>query len=217
MEKETAGAAKPAAVATTTAAATETVHERGVRQELQGVVTSTKMQKTIVVKVTRAVQHPLYHRVVRHAKKYYAHDETGEAKAGDTVVIVSTRPLSKLVQMRTWLTVADNSGARQLTCILPVGGDAGLTAGLGDIITAAVKEATPDTQVKKGTVVKAVVVRTRKEQRRKDGTYIRFDDNAAVLINDANEPIGTRVFGPVARELREKKFTKIVSLAPEVW
>ncbi|HEY0703725.1 MAG: 50S ribosomal protein L14 [Candidatus Acidiferrales bacterium] len=122
-----------------------------------------------------------------------------------------------MVQMRTWLTVADNSGARQLTCILPVGGDAGLTAGLGDIITAAVKEATPDTQVKKGTVVKAVVVRTRKEQRRKDGTYIRFDDNAAVLINDANEPIGTRVFGPVARELREKKFTKIVSLAPEVW
>jgi large subunit ribosomal protein L14 len=122
-----------------------------------------------------------------------------------------------MVQMRTWLTVADNSGARQLTCILPVGGDTGLTAGLGDIITAAVKEATPDTQVKKGTVVKAVVVRTRKEQRRKDGTYIRFDDNAAVLINDANEPIGTRVFGPVARELREKKFTKIVSLAPEVW
>ena len=122
-----------------------------------------------------------------------------------------------MVQMRTWLTVADNSGARQLTCILPVGGDAGLTAGLGDIITAAVKEATPDTQVKKGTVVKAVVVRTRKEQRRKDGTYIRFDDNAAVLINDANEPIGTRVFGPVARDLREKKFTKIVSLAPEVW
>ena len=122
-----------------------------------------------------------------------------------------------MVQMRTWLTVADNSGARQLTCILPVGGDAGLVAGLGDIITAAVKEATPDSQVKKGKVVRAVVVRTRKEQRRRDGTYIRFDDNAAVLINDANEPIGTRVFGPVARELREKKFTKIVSLAPEVW
>ena len=121
-----------------------------------------------------------------------------------------------MVQMRTWLTVADNSGARQITCILPLGGDAGLTAGLGDIITAAVKEATPDTQVKKGTVVRAVVVRTRKEQRRKDGTYIRFDDNAAVLINDANEPIGTRVFGPVARELRDKKFMRIVSLAPEV-
>jgi len=122
-----------------------------------------------------------------------------------------------MVQMRTWLTVADNSGARQLTCILPVGGDAGLVAGLGDVITAAVKEATPDSQIKKGKVVRAVVVRTRKEHRRKDGTYIRFDDNAAVLINDANEPIGTRVFGPVARELRDKKFTKIVSLAPEVW
>ena len=122
-----------------------------------------------------------------------------------------------MVQMRTWLTVADSSGARQLTCILPIGGDAGLVAGLGDVITASVKEATPDSQVKKGTVVKAVVVRTRKEHRRRDGTYIRFDDNAAVLINDANEPIGTRVFGPVARELRDKKFTKIVSLAPEVW
>ena len=122
-----------------------------------------------------------------------------------------------MVQMRTWLTVADNSGARQLTCILPVGGDAGPTAGLGDVITAAVKESTPESQVKKGTVVRAVVVRTRKEQRRKDGTYIRFDDNAAVLINDAGEPVGTRVFGPVARELREKKYTKIVSLAPEVW
>jgi large subunit ribosomal protein L14 len=122
-----------------------------------------------------------------------------------------------MVQMRTWLTVADNSGARQITCILPVGGDAGLNAGLGDVITAAVKEATPDSQVKKGKVVRAVVVRTRKEHRRKDGTYIRFDDNAAVLINDANEPVGTRVFGPVARELRDKKFTKIVSLAPEVW
>jgi large subunit ribosomal protein L14 len=122
-----------------------------------------------------------------------------------------------MVQMRTWLTVADNSGARQITCILPLGGDAGLKAGLGDIITAAVKEATPDGQVKKGKVVKAVVVRTRKEQRRKDGSYIRFDDNAAVIINDAGEPVGTRVFGPVARELREKKFTKIISLAPEVW
>jgi large subunit ribosomal protein L14 len=121
-----------------------------------------------------------------------------------------------MVQMRTWLTVADNSGARQLTCILPVGGDAGLTASLGDVITAAVKEAAPDSQVKKGKVVKAVVVRTRKETRRRDGTYIRFDTNAAVLINEAGEPVGTRVFGPVARELREKKFLKIVSLAPEV-
>jgi large subunit ribosomal protein L14 len=122
-----------------------------------------------------------------------------------------------MVQMRTWLTVADNSGARQIRCILPVGGDAGLVAGLGDVITAAVKEATPESPVKKGKVVRAVVVRTRKEHRRRDGTYIRFDDNAAVLINETGEPVGTRVFGPVARELREKKFTKIISLAQEVW
>ena len=121
-----------------------------------------------------------------------------------------------MVQMRTWLTVADNSGARQLTCILPIGGDAGLTAGLGDVITAAVKESAPEGQVQKGKVVKAVIVRTRKEHRRRDGTYIRFDQNAAVLINEAGEPVGTRVFGPVARELREKRFLKIVSLAPEV-
>ncbi len=91
-----------------------------------------------------------------------------------------------------------------------------MSAGLGDVITASVKEASPDGQTKKGTVVKAVIVRTRKEHRRRDGTYIRFDQNAAVLINEAGEPVGTRVFGPVARELREKKFLKIVSLAPEV-
>ncbi len=122
-----------------------------------------------------------------------------------------------MIQMRSWLTVADNSGARRLMCILPLGGDAGSRAGLGDIITASVKEAAPDSQIKEGKVVRAVVVRTRKEHRRKDGSYIRFDDNAAVLINETGEPVGTRVFGPVARELREKKFAKIVSLAPEVW
>jgi large subunit ribosomal protein L14 len=114
------------------------------------------------------------------------------------------------------IEVADNSGARKLQMILPLGGSTGLSAGLGDIVTAAVKEASPDGQVKKGTVVKCVIVRTRKEHRRKDGTYIRFDQNAAVLIDAAGEPVGTRVFGPVARELREKKFLKIVSLAPEV-
>ena len=122
-----------------------------------------------------------------------------------------------MIQMRTWLTVADNSGARRLMCILPIGGDAGLKAGLGDIVTASVKEAAPDSQIKEGKVVRAVIVRMRKEHRRKDGTYIRFDDNAAVLISETGEPVGTRVFGPVARELREKKFAKIVSLAPEVW
>ena len=120
------------------------------------------------------------------------------------------------VQMRTILEVADNSGAKRLACILPLGGSTGLKAGLGDIITASVKEAAPDSNVKKGSVVKCVIVRTRKEVRRKDGSYIRFDENAAVLINDDHEPIGTRVFGPVARELRDKKFMKIVSLAPEV-
>ena len=120
------------------------------------------------------------------------------------------------VMMRSMLEVADNSGARKLQMILPLGGSTGLSAGLGDIVTAAVKEASPDGQVKKGTVVKCVIVRTRKEHRRKDGTYIRFDQNAAVVIDATGEPVGTRVFGPVARELREKRFLKIVSLAPEV-
>lgn len=122
-----------------------------------------------------------------------------------------------MIQMRTHLTVADNSGAKRLSAIHPIGGHVGLKAGLGDIVTAAVKEAAPDSQVKKGKVVRAVVVRMRKEHRRKDGTYIRFDDNAAVLINEIGDPVGTRVFGPVARELRERKFLKIISLAPEVW
>ncbi len=121
-----------------------------------------------------------------------------------------------MIGMRTMLQVADNSGARKISCILPLGGSVGSRAGLGDVITAAVKEAAPDSPIKKGKVVKAVIVRMRKEQRRRDGTYIRFDENAAVLINETGEPVGTRVFGPVARELREKKFTKIVSLAPEV-
>src|SRR6202162_1460395 len=120
------------------------------------------------------------------------------------------------VMMRTWLEVADNSGARKLQVILPLGGSTGLRAGLGDVVTASVKEASPDGQVKKGTVVKAVIVRTHKEYERRDATYTRFDETAAVLINEQGEPVGTRVFGPVARELREKKFLKIVSLAPEV-
>ncbi len=121
-----------------------------------------------------------------------------------------------MIGMQTRLEVADNSGARKLQCILPRGGNVGDKAGLGDIVTASVKEASPDGNVKKGAVVKAVIVRLRKETRRRDGTYIRFDQNAAVLVNDIGEPIGTRVFGPVARELRDKRFMKIVSLAPEV-
>lgn len=121
-----------------------------------------------------------------------------------------------MIQQQTMLTVADNSGARKLMCIKVLGGSRRRYARLGDIIVGAVKEAIPSGNVKKSAVVKAVVVRTVREFRRGDGSYIRFDENAAVLINDAREPIGTRIFGPVARELREKKFMKIISLAPEV-
>ncbi len=121
-----------------------------------------------------------------------------------------------MIQMQSILQVADNSGAKKIFCIQLRGGSSGKYAGLGDVITASVKEAAPEGNVKKGQVVKAVIVRTVSPHRRRDGTYIRFDENAAVLINDAREPVGTRVFGPIARELRDKKFMKIVSLAPEV-
>jgi large subunit ribosomal protein L14 len=121
-----------------------------------------------------------------------------------------------MIQMQTSLEVADNSGARRVEMIMPIGGSTGKIASLGDRIKVTVKEATPDGTIKKGTVQDAVIVRTRKEVRRKDGTYIRFDQNAAVLIKEDGTPIGTRVFGPVARELRDKNYMKIVSLAPEV-
>ena len=121
-----------------------------------------------------------------------------------------------MIQMQSVLEVADNSGARKIAVINNLGVATGRYAGLGDLVVASVKEATPDATVKKGQVVKAVIVRTSKEYRRRDGSYIRFDRNAAVLVDDQNEPVGTRVFGPVARELRERKFMKIVSLAPEV-
>ena len=121
-----------------------------------------------------------------------------------------------MIPMRSILDVADNSGARKIAIINPIGGSTGRYARLGDIVTASVKEAIPDGTVKKGQVVKAVIVRTVKEQRRKDGSYIRFDRNAAVLISKEGEPIGTRIFGPVTRELRSKGYMKIISLAPEV-
>ncbi len=121
-----------------------------------------------------------------------------------------------MIQQETRLKVADNSGARELLCIRVVGGHYRRYASVGDVITATVKAAQPGGQVKKGEVVKAVVVRVAKEYRRSDGSNIRFDDNAAVLINNQNNPRGTRIFGPVARELRERNFMKIVSLAPEV-
>jgi len=121
-----------------------------------------------------------------------------------------------MIQMQTVLNVADNSGAKKVACIKVLGGSRRRYASLGDVIVIAVKEALPNSKVKKGDVMKAVVVRTVKEVRRADGSYLKFDDNSAVLISNQMEPIGTRIFGPVARELRAKQFMKIVSLAPEV-
>ncbi len=121
-----------------------------------------------------------------------------------------------MIQMQTRLNVADNSGAKEVQCIKVLGGSHKRVASIGDIIVVSIKEALPNSKVKKGDVAKAVVVRTIHKLRRADGSYIRFDDNSAVLINAAKEPIGTRIFGPVARELRAKQFVKIVSLAPEV-
>ena len=121
-----------------------------------------------------------------------------------------------MIQTETKLKVADNSGAKLLTCIKVLGGSKRRYASIGDVIVVAVKEAIPNSKVSKGSVMKAVIVRTAKEIRRPDGSLIKFDDNSAVLINAQNEPIGTRIFGPVARELRAKKFMKIISLAPEV-
>ena len=121
-----------------------------------------------------------------------------------------------MIQTESYLNVADNSGARQLRCIKVLGGSKRKYASLGDIIVCAVREALPKSKVKKGDVVKAVIVRTTKEVGREDGSYIKFDGNAAVVINNNKEPVGTRIFGPVAREMRAKRFMKIVSLAPEV-
>lgn len=121
-----------------------------------------------------------------------------------------------MIQMQTRLRVADNSGAREVMCIKVLGGTKRRTASIGDVIMVSIKEAMPNSKVKKGDKAKAVIVRTIHKLRRPDGSYIRFDDNSAVLINNSKEPIGTRIFGPVARELRAKQFVKIVSLAPEV-
>ena len=121
-----------------------------------------------------------------------------------------------MIQMQSMLTAADNSGAKKLQCIKVLGGSKRKYASIGDIIVVTIKEALPNSRVKKGDLKRAVVVRTKKEIRRADGSHIKFDVNSAVLINDANEPVGTRIFGPVARELRARKFMKIVSLAPEV-
>lgn len=121
-----------------------------------------------------------------------------------------------MIQLRTRLNIADNTGARKIMCIGVLGGTKKRYAGIGDIIKASVKDAMPDATIKKGDVVRAVVVRVKKWVRRPDGSYVKFDENGAVIVDDNNEPRGTRIFGPIARELRDKGFTKIISLAPEV-
>jgi large subunit ribosomal protein L14 len=140
----------------------------------------------------------------------------GQSKAVPATQDESAQTRSKMIQMQSKLAVADNSGAKRVQCIKVLGGSKRRYASIGDEIIVSVKEALPNSKVKKGEVQRAVVVRTRKEIARADGTYIRFDDNAAVLVDDVGQPMGTRIFGPVARELRGRNYMKIISLAPEV-
>ena len=213
--------------------------ERNLRKTRVGVVVSDKMDKTIVVAVKDSVQHPLYKKIMKRTVKFKVHDENNECGVGDRVMIMETRPLSRdkrwrlvkivekakyrsferrfclMVQMQSYLKVADNTGAKEIMCIRVLGGSRKRYAGIGDVIVASVKKAAPNGQVKKGDVVKAVVVRSKQGLRREDGSYIRFDENAAVIIRDDKNPRGTRIFGPVARELRDNGYLKIVSLAPE--
>ena len=214
--------------------------ERNLRKTRTGMVVSDKMDKTIVVAIEDNVRHPLYKKIVKRTVRLKAHDENNECRVGDRVTVMETRPLSKdkrwrlaaiveqakktcrskggatVVQQQTYLKVADNTGAKELMCIRVLGGSGRRYANIGDVVVASAKKAAPGGVVKKGDVVKAVVVRSVKGIRRDDGTYIRFDENAAVIIRDDKNPRGTRIFGPVARELREKDYLKILSLAPEV-
>ncbi len=191
---------------------------------------SSKADKTITVRIEVVRRHPVYEKVVRKTATIHAHDEANDANAGrhrpgDRVAAaVAHQALAPgrgpgarpMIQQESRLKVADNSGAREILCIRVKGGSHRRYAGVGDVITATVKQATPRGGVRKGEVVQAVVVRTRKQLGRADGTYISFDENAAVLIDAQGAPRGTRIFGPVARELRERNFMRIVSLAPEV-
>ena len=192
--------------------------ERNQRKTLVGRVVSDKMDKTITVVVETKRNHPVYGKRINYSKKYKAHDENNVAKEGDIVRIMETRPLSATKRFRLVEVVeeADNSGAREILTIKVLGGSGRKFANIGDVIVATVKQATPGGAVKKGDVVKAVIVRTKTGARRSDGSYIKFDDNAAVIIRDDKTPRGTRIFGPVARELREGGYMRIVSLAPEV-
>ena len=192
---------------------------------LKGIVVSAKNNKTIVVEVTRKFKHPFYEKVIKRSKKYHAHDEKNKFKEGEKVSIIECKPISKkktwqvikkMIQIQTELAVADNTGAKIVECIKVLGGSKRRYASVGDIIVISVKDAIPKGKVKKGAVHKAVVVRTRKEIYRNDGSKVQFDNNAVVLTDDKGEPIGTRIFGPVTRELRSRGHTKIISLAPEV-
>ena len=195
------------------------------------------MQKTITVAIERYVPHPMYGKYQRRTTKVLAHDENNESREGDLVSdhavpsSVTSQELAPgegaepwrncrrshaMIQMRTLLNAADNSGARSLMCIKVLGGSKRRYATVGDVIKVSVRDAIPRGKVKKGEVYDAVVVRTRFGVRRADGSLIRFDGNAAVLLTNKLEPIGTRIFGPVTRELRTSQFMKIISLAPEV-
>ena len=171
-----------------------------------------------------------YGKTVQRTKKLYVHDAEDEAKVGrpgpgprdpsavqaQALASHRSRGAGPMIQQESRLRVADNSGAKEVLCIRVLGGSRRRYASIGDVFVATVKDAIPGAAVKKGDVVRCVVVRTKKEKRRPDGSYIRFDENAAVLINDQQQPRGTRIFGPVGRELRDKRFMRIVSLAPEV-
>ena len=209
---------------------------RAFRKTRIGQVVSDKMDKTIVVAIEDSVQHPLYKKTMKRTYKLKAHDENNECGIGDTVEVMETRPLSKdkrwrlvriiekakyggrklMIQEESYLKVADNTGAKEIHCIRVLGGSKRKYGNIGDVIVASVRKAAPGGTVKKGEVVKAVIVRTKRGVRREDGSYVRFDENAAVIIKEDKNPKGTRIFGPVARELREKDYMKILSLAPEV-
>jgi large subunit ribosomal protein L14 len=179
------------------------------KRTLQGVVVSDKQDKTVVVRVDRRFTHATMKKTVRRSKKYHAHDDNERSARNKNESRI-------MIQMQTNLDVADNSGARRVMCIKVLGGSKRKYATIGDIIVVSVKEAIPRGRVTKGDVMKAVVVRIAKDIKRADGSVIRFDRNAAVLINPQMEPVGTRIFGPVPRELRAKNHMKIISLAPEV-
>ena len=200
------------------------------RKVREGLVVSDAMDATVVVAVIERVRHPRYGKTVQRTKRLYVHDADntrqgrrpgpggGDPPAVQAQALAADRGpgACPMIQQESRLRVADNSGAREVLCIRVLGGSRRRYASIGDIFVATVKDAIPGAAVKKGDVVKCVVVRTKKEKRRPDGSYIRFDENAAVLINDQQQPRGTRIFGPVGRELRDKRFMRIVSLAPEV-